>query len=86
MPQKYITYNTAYSHKEITDTVARIEEATTGIHKDLLIVSSMVLILCLSDPSIIEDSTRFRRAIDNLSHQICFIVSDTGAIDPKDMN
>ena len=82
----YITYSTAFTNTEITSAIAAIESATLGMNRDLLIVASMVLVLCLSDPSIIQDAGRLRNAIDNLSHQICFVVSGTDKIDPKDMN
>lgn len=81
-----ITYSTQYSNIEIANAVAKLEAGTTGVKKDLLIVSLMVMILGLSDGSIIKDELRLRKGLQDLSYQISFIVSGINQIDPKDMN
>lgn len=86
MTSSYITYPTAFSNDAIANTVSAIEKATVNVKRDLLIVALMVLLLGLSDGTIIKDESRFRKAIEDLSHQVCFIVSGTADIDPKDMN
>ena len=82
----YITYPTQYSNIEIANAVAKLEAGTTGVKKDLLIVALMVMVLGFSDGSIIKDEARLRKGLEDLSHQVAFIVSGTNNIDPKDMN
>lgn len=84
MAPEFVTYDTSFSNTEIALTIARIERATVGINKDLLIATLLVYVLCLSDPRIAEDEARLKHSVGALSRQMGFIIAPSQ--DPKEWN
>lgn len=85
-----VSYPVQYSNQEIAATIARIEDVTVGEDRDLVVVALVVMAMCLMDPDLSKDSTRFQDALDSVSQHICWVLqagSPTAPkIDPKLMN
>ena len=82
----FVTYNTKHTNTDIGSIVAKIEKATIGIDRDLLIASLVAMTICLSDPSITDDESRFRQAVEKISQEVCYAVAIGQKVDQKDFN
>ncbi len=85
-----VNYPVQYSNQEIAETIAKIEDVIIGEDRDLVIVALMVFAMCLSDPDLAKDPTRFQDALDSVSNHMCWVLQSGSPtapkIDPKLMN
>ena len=81
----YTTSTAQFSNEQLAEAVRRMENATIGIKRDLVIMASIALALGKSDPEIVEDTERFHLAMDSISQAICFNVMSKG-FKVKDLN
>ena len=87
MNQKMISYPVKFSNAEIDGIISSIDAATTGTHRDLLIVALIVMALCLSDPELSSNDQHFHDVLDSVATHICWVLQDGGfSTDPKLMN
>ncbi|MGE3341537.1 MAG: hypothetical protein AB7J46_06610 [Candidatus Altimarinota bacterium] len=75
MGKTYETYQTSYTNEELSEVIRKMEYATMGIERDLVIVGAIALALGKSDPDIFDDTDRFNDALDSVSQAVCFNIS-----------
>ena len=86
MEKTYISYPVNFSSAAIADVAALIETATKTVDRDLLLVTLIVMLLCISDPDIAQEEERLRNALDSVSDHICWVLSTRPETDPGKLN
>lgn len=86
MDRELIEYSVQYPNTSIGAVAAMIEKATVAVERDLLIVTMLVMILCLSDPELPQDPGRLENALDSVSKHIIWTLNSETPEDPKDFN
>jgi hypothetical protein len=70
--------------------IARLEDASIGYDRDLVVVALVAYALCLQDPDLSRNATRFQDALDSVSNHICWVLQGASVgnpnLDPKLMN
>lgn len=90
MTTELVSYPVQFQNKDVSDTIAAIENAVIGLDRELVIVALVAYALCLQDPALATNSRKLQEALDNVSSHMCWVLqgADMGMsnIDPKMMN